>query len=111
MRPAVKPDGYQYWEYVLFYVDDIICISHKPEETMKVIQANFKLKNDKVEEPTYYLGATVSKIQNEDGVECWVMDSDKYCESAVKNVEEALNKKGFLLPCKCRTPFCSGFEP
>ena len=84
MRPVVKPGGYQYWEYVLCYVDDILCISHKPEETMKGIQADFKLKDDKVEEPTYYLGATVFKMRNEDGVKCWAMDSDKYTESAVK---------------------------
>ena len=70
MRPAVKPNGYQYWEYVLCYVDDILCISHKPEETMKGIQSDFKLKDDKLEEPTYYLVATVSKIRNTDGVEC-----------------------------------------
>ena len=56
------------------------------------------------------MGATVSKIINEDGVECWVMDSDKYYESAVKNVEEVLNKKGFCLPGNCRTPFYSGFN-
>ena len=65
-------------------MDDILCISHKPEETMKGIQADFKLNNDKVEEPTYYLGATVFKMRNEDGVKCWAMDSDKYTESAVK---------------------------
>ena len=111
MRPAVKPDGYQYWEYVLCYVDDILCISQNPEEKMKGIQADFKLKYDKVEEPTYYLGATVSKIRNEDGVKFWAIDSDKYCESAVKNIEEVLNKNGFCLPGKCRTPFCSGLKP
>ena len=84
MSPAVKWDGYQYWEYILCYLDDILCISHKPEETMKGIKADFKLKDDKVEETTYYLGDTVSKIKNEDGVECWVVDSNKYCDSAVK---------------------------
>ena len=68
----------------LVLVDDILCISHKPEKTMKGIKSDFKLKDKKVEEPTYYLVATISKIRNEDGVECWVMDSDKYCESAVK---------------------------
>ena len=66
------------------YVDDILCISHKMEEMMKGIQDDFKMKDDKVEEPKYYLGATVSNIRNEDGVECWSMDSEKYCESAVK---------------------------
>ena len=92
-------------------MDDILCISHKPEETMKGIQANFKLKDNKVEEPTYYLGATVSKIRNGDDVECWAMESNKYCESEVKNVKKVFNKKGFRLTGKCRTPFCSGFKP
>ena len=44
-------------------MDDILFIRHKPEETMKGIKSKFKLKDDKVEEPTYYLGATVSKIK------------------------------------------------
>ena len=91
-------------------MDDILCISHKPEETMKGTKSEFKLKDDKVEEVTYYLGATVSKIRNKGGVECWAMESDKYCKSAVKNAEKVLNKKGFRLPGKCRTPFRSGFN-
>ena len=45
------------------YVDDILCISHKLEEMMKGIQDDFKMKDDKVEEPKYYLGATVSNIR------------------------------------------------
>ena len=28
MRPATKPDGEEYYEYVLVYVDDILAISH-----------------------------------------------------------------------------------
>ena len=30
MRPAIKPDGFNYWEYVLCYVDNILTISHDP---------------------------------------------------------------------------------
>ena len=29
----------------------------------------------------------------------------------MENFEEVLNKKGFRLPSKCRTPFRSGFNP
>jgi Reverse transcriptase (RNA-dependent DNA polymerase) len=29
-RPAVKPDGTKYWEYVLVYVDDLLEVSHNP---------------------------------------------------------------------------------
>ena len=64
-----------------------------------------------MEEPTYYLGATFSKIRNEDGVECWAIDSDKYCDSALKNVKEVLNKKCFRLLGKCRNPFRIEFKP
>ena len=28
LRPAVKPDGFEYYEYILCYVDDVLCISH-----------------------------------------------------------------------------------
>jgi len=28
MRPAVKPSGETYWEYILCYVDDVSCVSH-----------------------------------------------------------------------------------
>ena len=30
MKPAVKPDGEEYYEYVLMYVDDILAISMDP---------------------------------------------------------------------------------
>jgi hypothetical protein len=30
IRPAVKPDGFEYYEMTLVYVDDIMCISHDP---------------------------------------------------------------------------------
>ena len=57
MRPAMKDNDFKYWEYILCYVDDVLTISHKPESTMKGIQAKFKLKNDKMEVPTIYFGA------------------------------------------------------
>ena len=30
MRPAIKPDGFKYWEYLLAYVDDCCSISFDP---------------------------------------------------------------------------------
>ena len=61
MRPAVKSDGTTYWEYVLCYVDDVLAISANPKATMKGVQAKFKLKDDKLEEPKVYQGASLSK--------------------------------------------------
>lgn len=45
MRPAVavKEDCFRYWELLLCYVDDVLSISHKPENALKGIQMQFKL--------------------------------------------------------------------
>ena len=111
MRPGLKDDGFKYWEYILCYVDDVLSISHKPEHTMKGIQAKFKLKDDKMEEPDVYLGAELSRMDNEQGDLCWGMSSDKYCAAMVKNIEETLKKKGLRLPSKCVTPLKHGYKP
>ena len=70
---AVKADGFQYYEMVLYYVDDVLCISDDPMKTMKGIQRTFKLKDDKIDEPEDYLGATLEKMILSDGSECWSM--------------------------------------
>ena len=28
LRPAVKPDGFEYYEYIIFYIDNVLCIYH-----------------------------------------------------------------------------------
>lgn len=48
----------------------------------------FKLKDDKIAEPETYLGADLTKMDNEHGDECWAMSSDSYFAAMVKNVEE-----------------------
>ena len=35
MRPAQKDDGSHYWEDVLLYVDDALCISNDAENVLK----------------------------------------------------------------------------
>ena len=74
-RPAVKEDGFEYYEYVLCYIDDIIGISHKAKDVSKEVQAIFKLKYDKIEHPDMYLGATLS-VMEDDGIQGWCMKSD-----------------------------------
>ena len=111
LRPAVKSNGFKYYEYVLCYVDDVLCISDNPMTTMLGIQKKFKLKDDKIEPPEMYLGAGLSMMMNETNHECWAMSSDSYCKAAVANVEEALKKEGLRLPSKCTTPLANGYRP
>ena len=73
MRPAVKPNGCEYYEYVLYYVNDILSISHCPDLTMDGIRARFTLKDYKFEEPTDYLGEKNSKMREEFSNELWTM--------------------------------------
>ena len=109
-RPAVKEDGFEYYEYVLCYVDDILAISHKAKDVLKAVQAIFKLKDDRIEPPDMYLGATLS-VMEDDGIQGWCMSSDKYVKAAVKNVEQELARVSQRLPSKCRAPMTVGYRP
>ena len=37
-RPEVKPDVFDYFEYILCYVDNMLCISHNTRKLMKRIE-------------------------------------------------------------------------
>ena len=108
--PAAKEDGFEYYKYVLCYVDDILAISHKAKDVLKVVQAIFKLKDDKIEPPDMYLGATLS-IMEDNGIQGWCMASDKYVKAAIENVELELARVNQRLPSRCKTPMTVGYRP
>jgi Reverse transcriptase (RNA-dependent DNA polymerase) len=110
IRRATEPDGFEYYEMVLVYVDDILCISHGPKSTMKGIQATFKLKDDRIEKTENYLGAQLmTKII--DGVECWAMTSEQYIKAAIAHAESKLTELGQRLPTRCTTPMQANNQP
>ena len=43
MRPAIKPSGQKYYEYVMCYVDDILAISHDPKRIMDYLSDKYTL--------------------------------------------------------------------
>ena len=111
LRAASKADGERYYEYVLMYVDDILAISCDPQAILEDIQRTFKLKNDKIEPPEFYLGA---KLQQKpiNGMTCWTITSQEYVKAAVRNVEEAIKTKGRRLPTtNLETPMNSNYTP
>ena len=105
MRLAVKPVGFIYYDYELFNVYDVLCISDDPLHTMKYIQSKFKLKMDKIEEPDMYLGADLSKTTNVNGQEYWDMSSENYCTAAVTNLEYVFGKAWFKVSAKVCYPY------
>ena len=112
LRAATKGDGEQYYEYVLMYVeDDILAISSDPEAILRDVQTTFKLKNDKIETPEFYLGA---KLQEKpiNGITCWTITSQDYVKAAVKNVEEATKNTSRSIPTKhIETPMSTTYVP
>ena len=86
MRVAIRPDGTESYEYVLFYVDDILAISCNPMRTIEGIKSMFKLKDDKSDLPDIYLGALLDQVETQGGTKCWSMLSEQYVKAAVSNL-------------------------
>ena len=62
LRPAIKPDGEEYYEYILCYVDDVLGISINAKELLQEVQKDFKFKKDEIKPPNFYLCGNVERI-------------------------------------------------
>ena len=60
-REARKGSGDIYYELLLVYVDDILCISHDPCPILDTIDSFYKIKEGSLEELSTYLGAQIYK--------------------------------------------------
>jgi hypothetical protein len=112
IRAAFKPDGSEYYEMVLVYVDDILHLPHDVRPMMKALADLYELKPESCGPPTRYLGANISKYQLEDGRSSWCMSARDYVKNAVKNVEEELLKENHTgLKSKVDRPTPAGYRP
>lgn len=111
IRPQVKPNGFEYYEFILVYVDDIMVLSHDTKPTMDTLVSLYRLKEDSVGEPTRYSGANIGKYQLPDGHECWSMSGHDYVRNAVKTIQVTLEKKGLKLRSKADRPMPQGYRP
>ena len=99
---------------MLVYVDDVLVVSHAPDEVMKQIGSEFEIKNGEYGPPTSYLGAGISKVQLGNGDECWTMDSKKYVKAAIEVVRGLLAEDGRELKTskpKHEGPIPINYEP
>jgi len=94
-KAECKPDGFEYYTYILVYVDDVLVISHQPDVPMKIIAKSFRLK-DGFGPPTRYLAATIKRWRLP-GDECashWGHSLEEYIKQALANVEMELKREG-----------------
>ena len=54
---------------------NLLEISATPMKNIEGIKAVFKLKGDKEELSDMYLGASIQKVETEDGTECWAEEA------------------------------------
>jgi hypothetical protein len=112
MRPAQKPDGSEYWEYVLIYTDDVLVISTNGEQILREgIGKYFELKEESIGPPKLYLGGSMREVELENGVKAWAFGSSQYVQEAVRNVERYLDLKGGSLPNRAETPMQTSYRP
>ena len=87
--------GFEYYAYILVYVDDLLIIMKDPKEAMAQIQQNFTVKPSSIGEPKSYLGADVGKVYYPDGSYGWTMGAETYVTQAIKNLKKRMEKEGF----------------
>ena len=91
MKAKTKPNGDEYYSYVLVYVDDVLHLDFEPQLFMKQLEEQYRLK-DGAEVPKRYLGANIDKVQLQDGTIAWSMSSYEYVKSAINNLEQQLER-------------------
>ena len=77
----MKTNGFEYHEYIWYFVDDVLCISYDPGKYMNMIHGYFKIKDDNTSYPDMYLGATLYNISLEGSKTCWTVSADRYVKS------------------------------
>ena len=117
LRPQVRPsDGFQYYEYVLVYIDDILCVSHDPRSIMNDLEKRYTIKPESIKDPDEYLGSeirhyTIPDTDDPENKPRWAMSSDKYVKRAISEIETELSKVGQKLRTRVSTPLATGYRP
>jgi Reverse transcriptase (RNA-dependent DNA polymerase) len=95
MRKATNPNGFEYYEYVLVYTDDILSISHQPIEVLNKFDQHYMLKKDSIGPSTQYLGVQGGHyfLPDDPTKPRWYLSSEKYVKEAIRNVKEWMKVK------------------
>ena len=89
-RWARKPNGEDYYELMLIYVDCVLCCSHNPQMIMDAVALMYYLKYRSVGTPKGYLGAEIKKYQVRCGKYHWSMPITQYMKNTIKTIEVLL---------------------
>ena len=87
---------------IFVYTDDILVVSHKPRESLTMLDHHYLLKPDLIGIPKTYLGSQVATfdINNDSSQRCWSLVSEKYVKSVINNIKQWLEAKSSMLKTK-----------
>ena len=110
----VRPeDNFEYYAYVLLYVDDKMAIHYDGVSALNKIDKFFKMKPGLIGDPDAYLGTKLRKYTLPNGVIAWAISPSKYIQESVRSVEEYLIQefRGRKLQKRAPTPFPKDYRP
>ena len=111
-KPVTCPDdGFEYYAYVLLYIDNCLAIHHDTESIMYELDKYIQMKKGSIADPDIYLGNKLQQVKLDNDVTCWSMSSSKYVQDAVNNVEDYLHMymHGCMLPEKVYVPWFTDY--
>ena len=112
---ARRTDGSEYYEILLSYVDDILCVSEDPKKTIKAIGDEYEIKEGSEGRPDTFLGAQIYRHHLPNGTYAWAMSSEKYIKNAINTVETLLDEDEggvrYHLKTTAKTPFPTSYKP
>ena len=86
--------GFEYFAYILVYVDDLLIKKKDTKEAMAQIQERFTVKPSSIKEPKSFLGADINKIYYSDGYYGWTMGTETYVTYATKILKKRVATEG-----------------
>jgi hypothetical protein len=113
IRKAVRPDGFQYYEMLFVFVDDILALSHEARKVIGDITQFYRAKEGSIKPPDIYLGSNIDRIQLSDGREVWCTSPQDYVKNAISVIEHLFEEdgKGYSLKNEVKNPFPSNYWP
>ena len=87
LKAETKPNGTEYYAYVLVYVNDVLHLHHYPDTFMNRLAEVYRLKDGSVGKPNRHIGAIIEKVQLDEGSVSWSMTSIEYVTNAIQNLE------------------------
>ena len=85
MEPETRPqDKFEYYSYILFYVDVIMCIHHSSDVSLEKLHGYMLLKPELVGEPNKHLGKKLKLIQLHDVIMSLSMSPSKCVQEVIR---------------------------